>query len=197
MTSAASVSASTASIISRVVCTLTAFATPSGTGTDILPCTSTTSAPLSAAASASAQPILPLEWLVMTRTPSIYSSVAPEVTSTLFPSKSLTGRRISWMRSAMSAGSAILPLPVSPQASLPTPGSTNMTPRSLRSEMLSCVASSSYMAVFIAGATSLGASDASHVVESMSSAMPRANFAMTFAVAGATTKTSASFARAT
>ena len=50
------------------------------------------------------------------------------------------------------------------------------------------------MLQFIAGQMSFCALQARYVVESISSAMPFANFAMTFAVAGATTKISAFFA---
>lgn len=55
----------------------------------------------------------------------------------------------------------------------------------------------SYIFVFIAGQMILGALHAIIVVVSISSAMPFAIFPMVFAVAGATTKTSARFARAT
>ena len=54
----------------------------------------------------------------------------------------------------------------------------------------------SYIAVFMAGATKIGAFVASTVVVSISSAMPQAAFARKFAVAGATSTTSASFASA-
>ena len=50
------------------------------------------------------------------------------------------------------------------------------------------------MPVFMAGAITTGALVARSVVETMSSAMPCAAFAMMFAVAGAITNTSAAFA---
>ena len=53
------------------------------------------------------------------------------------------------------------------------------------------------MPVFIAGATILGQRAASTVVVSMSSATPAANLAITLAVAGAISITSAFFASAT
>ena len=52
------------------------------------------------------------------------------------------------------------------------------------------------MPVFMAGASRIGAFVAKTVVDSMSSAMPHAIFAMIFAVAGAMAKTSARFASA-
>ena len=60
--------------------------------------------------------------------------------------------------------------------------------------IFSSVASSSYILQFIAGQMSFCALDARYVVVSISSAMPCANFAIIFAVAGATTKISALFA---
>ena len=51
--------------------------------------------------------------------------------------------------------------------------------------MLRWVAAASYIWTFIAGATAIGAVQASAVVESRSSAMPAAIFAKTFAVQGA------------
>ena len=48
--------------------------------------------------------------------------------------------------------------------------------------MLACVASARHICVFIAGATTMGASVASAVVVSRSSARPVAIFAITFAV---------------
>ena len=60
---------------------------------------------------------------------------------------------------------------------------------------LSWVMGFSYILVFIAGATILGASLARMVVVSMSSAMPWASLAITLAVAGATRMASAAWAR--
>ena len=48
--------------------------------------------------------------------------------------------------------------------------------------MFSCVTCARHMFAFIAGATTMGEVAASSVVESRSSAMPAAIFAMTFAV---------------
>jgi hypothetical protein len=72
-----------------------------------------------------------------------------------------------------------------------------MTPSFLSISIFRWVAGLSYMPVFIAGETSLGHRAAKTVVESMSSAMPQAIFAMMLAVAGATKKTSAFLAKET
>ena len=66
-----------------------------------------------------------------------------------------------------------------------------------RRSILCWVKGFSYMAVFMAGAMIFGALLASTVVVSMSSAMPWANFAITFAVAGAIIIRSAFLAKAT
>ena len=97
----------------------------------------------------------------------------------------------------MSMGSAILPLPTSPQARRPSTESIMVTPRSFKMLIFCWTASLSYIFVFMAGQTTLGAFDAIYVVESISSAMPLANLPMTFAVAGATKNKSAFFARDT
>ena len=95
----------------------------------------------------------------------------------------------------MSVGvSGSLPRPVSPQARCPAAGSTIWKPRSRRVCKFCWVTGLSYMPVFIAGATTTGALVASSVVVTMSSAMPCAALAITFAVAGAITNTSAALA---
>ena len=66
-----------------------------------------------------------------------------------------------------------------------------------RSFRLSCVTGFSYIRVFMAGAISFGQVHASRVVVSISSAIPCASLAATFAVAGATIARSAAFASST
>ncbi len=59
--------------------------TPAGVASDVGPATIVTFAPASAAACASAKPILPELVLVMLRTGSIASTVGPAVSSTRLP----------------------------------------------------------------------------------------------------------------
>ena len=68
-------------------------------------------------------------------------------------------------------------------------------PRSLRVARFFCVAAFSYIFTFIAGQIITGHLTASAAEVSRSSAMPHASFAITLAVAGAITNTSACFAR--
>ena len=92
------------------------------------------------------------------------------------------------------SGSGIFPAPVSPQAKYPVAGSTTCIPYFFNIFRLSCTISFSNMPVFIAGDMIFGHLHAKIVVVSISSAIPCAIFAITFAEAGATKKTSAFFA---
>ena len=89
------------------------------------------------------------------------------------------------------------PTSSSPQARWPASGPTKRTPRDRSSSRFAWVAGFRHMTLFIAGATSTGQRTARQVVESRSSAMPQAIFAMQLAVAGAMSKRSAHFASAT
>ena len=171
-------------------------ATPSGGASETGPETRVTAAPRLRAAAASSYPIRPVEWLVTNRTGSIASRVGPAVTSRRTPSRS---RSVSAARTASksTAGSGSRPRPVSPQASRPLSGSSTVKPKPRSVSRLRWVTGLSYMPVFIAGATILGQRAASTVVVSMSSATPAANLAITLAVAGAISMTSAFFASAT
>ena len=90
--------------------------------------------------------------------------------------------------------SGSLPRPLSPQARWPAAGSMIWKPRPRSVSRLLCVTGLSYMPVFMAGAITTGALVASSVVVTISSAMPCAALAITFAVAGAMTNTSAALA---
>ena len=109
----------------------------------------------------------------------------------------LSRDRILQISPTIVSGSLIRPAPSSPQASIPLSGPIIRTPRSFSTFTLFCVAGAVHIPVFIAGATRIWAFVASSVVESISSAIPDAILARMFAVAGATTKISASLARAT
>jgi hypothetical protein len=67
------------------------------------------------------------------------------------------------------------------------PGSTIATPRSRSFWRFARVAGCSYIALFIAGATTIGAVHASAALVSRLSASPPASFAIVFAEAGAIT----------
>ena len=133
--------------------------------------------------------------MVIKRTGSSFSLVGPAVTSTVSPARSLLSLSRMPAASAMSSGSLMRPSSSSPQARKPLPGPTKWTPRCLRILTFSCVAGFFHIALFMAGAISTGQVMASAVVESRSSAMPCASFAMMFAVAGAMIKSCAYFAR--
>ena len=92
------------------------------------------------------------------------------------------------------SGSGIFPAPVSPHAKRPFCGSTTPIPYFLSLAILSCVIWFSNIAVFMAGETIFLHFDARKVVVSISSAIPFAILAITFAVAGAIIKMSAFFA---
>ncbi len=79
---------STAAAMSAALCTSTR-STLAGVGSVVGPATSVTVAPASAAACASAKPILPELVLVMPRTGSIASNVGPAVSSTRLPASTL------------------------------------------------------------------------------------------------------------
>ena len=98
--------------------------TPGGGLTLMAPAIRVTVAPRSRAASAMAVPILPLDRLPMKRTGSMGSRVPPALTTTLSPSRSPARSKSRSTASAMVAGSARRPIPVRPEASDPTSGST-------------------------------------------------------------------------
>ena len=144
-----------------------------------------------------AYPIFPVEWLEIKRTGSIASIVGPAVTNTCIPSISFLCAISFKICSTISRSSGNFPFPVSPQARCPTSGSMTCQPYFFKSSMLSCVTGFSYILVFIAGAISFGHRQARAVVVNISSAMPWASLAITFALAGATTNRSARFASST
>ena len=172
-----------AASISSAVCTSTRC-TLGGVGKVTGPATSTVSAPASAAAWASANPIFPELWLDTKRTGSMASKVGPAVITTLFPANSREGKKSS--RAALiSSGSASRPAPISPQACVPCPGPRTVIPRSSRILILAWVAVLLHICWFMAGATNRGAGVARAVVVSRSSALPMARRARVSAVAGA------------
>ncbi len=84
------------------------------------------------------------------------------------------------------AGSASRPTPHSPrEASRPLSGATIVAPRVRSSSRFACVAACSYMWLFIAGASTSGALQASAALVSRLSASPPASFAIVLAEAGA------------
>lgn len=111
----------TASYISRVVTTSTRRKRLSDASAVILPHTSMTCAPRSAAALAMAIPIFPLERLPIYLTGSMGSIVPPAVTRTVLPSRSRRGYSASMTACSMTEGAASRPSPTSPQASIPFP----------------------------------------------------------------------------
>lgn len=117
------------------------------------------------------------------------SWVGPAVTSTRVPAKgpSCTAS----VAETISSTEASLPSPVSPQARRPDTGMTTEAPRLRSTERLACVAGFCHMCTFMAGARSKGAMVARAAEVRQSSAMPQAIFAMTSAVQGHTTNTSA------
>ncbi len=127
----------------------------------------------------------------MYRTGSIGSCVPPAVTTIRRPARSC--RRPS-NRTAASKSRSIgtsRPMPLIPEASGPVSGPTRCAPRARRVATFAATAGCSHMKWFIAGARTSGALVASAESETISSAMPCANFASISAVAGATTKRSA------
>ena len=96
----------------------------------------------------------------MKRTASIGSRVPPAVTSTLQAVEVAAGRGARARprpRRAASGGSGSRPIPHSPgEPSAPVPGSSTVAPRARSVARLACVAGCSYIASFIAGATSSG-----------------------------------------
>ncbi len=155
-----------------------------GSGSRVGPATRVTSAPNRRAATAMANPILPLDRFVRNRTGSMSSAVGPAPTTTLFPARIFSARRIRAISTIFSV-SASRPGPTVPQASSPSSGSTKVNPRSRRTSTFSRTAGEAYIWLFIAGARSTGAAVAITTVESMSSAMPPRIFPRMFAVAGA------------
>ncbi len=96
------------------------------------------------------------------------------------------------MATTISSGSDMRPGPCSLQAMAPSLGPMKLTPRFFRVSTLATVAAWVHMRTFIAGAASTGLSVASRTVAARSSARPAAMRARILAVAGATTRRSAS-----
>ena len=125
--------------------------------------------------------------------------MGPAVTRTRFPFRGPSERpseeptlRDAFTTSStvctMASGSASRPLPTHPHARYPLPGSTNRVPRAASVARLSRTAWCSHITVFMAGAITRGARVARYRALRKSSAIPFANFPMTLAVAGATTR---------
>ena len=114
--------------------------TPAGVGSDTGPLTSTTSAPASRIACASAKPILPELRLLTKRTGSMHSRVGPAVSSTRRPVSGPTLASSGAACDTISLGSSMRPGPCSPQACSPTPGPIRRTPRAASSSTLARVA---------------------------------------------------------
>ena len=161
------------------------------------PTTSVTAAPRSNASAATANPILPVERFPTKRTGSIGSHVGPAVTTMRLPARSPAEESTSSIACTMPSGSVMRPVPSSPAASEPWAGPTMRAPREESVFTLACVAACSHIPVCIAGARTSGQVASSNVDVSRSSAMPCASLAITFAVAGATTAMSASWASRT
>jgi len=90
--------------------------TPAGVGRLTGPLTSTTSAPASRAAGATAKPIFPELRLLMKRTGSIRSRVGPAVINTRRPFNGPPPSNMMLARSVRSRGSSMRPAPTSPHA---------------------------------------------------------------------------------
>ena len=116
--------------------------------------------------------------------------MGPEVT-TICLSANCRVANARLIASKMEAGSAILPIPVSPHAIAPFSGPIIVIPSDLSIATFRWVAGFNHIRTFIAGAASTGLSVASRIVEARSSARPPAILARISAVAGATTSKSA------
>ena len=127
----------------------------------------------------------------MKRTGSIASSVGPAVTTMKRPASPWDDPSASSIAASMRSSDASRPGPISPDASGPVSGSITRTPRARSAATFACVAAFCHICVSIAGATMTGAEVASTVVATRSSENPCARRASTWAVAGATTTTSA------
>ena len=102
------------------------------------------------------------------------------------------GASASSTAASSSGGSGSRPVPDSPiEASEPVPGSSTRAPRSRSCARFACVAGCSYIAEFIAGASTSGLRQASAALVSRLSARPCASLASVFADAGAIRNTSA------
>ena len=92
------------------------------------------------------------------------------------------------MAASRSGGSGSRPIPHSPgEPSAPVPGSSTSAPRPRSVARLACVAACSYIASFIAGASTSGRRQASAAAHSRLSAWPAASLASVLAEAGAMT----------
>ena len=153
---------------------------------------SVTAAPRSRAASATAKPILPVEWLPTKRTGSMASRVPPAVTITCLLRRSPACRPIkARVAATTSTGSIMRPSPSRPLASRPRAGPATSTPRARSFSTFCCTAALAYIRASIAGATAIGAAVASAVRVSIESPIPWASLASVVALAGATTNASA------
>ena len=164
--------------------------TPTGLATSVGPLITVTSAPSAEAASASENPILPVDGLEIKRTGSIHSLVGPAETSIFLPFKLPEFR---WVRSEWSITrlSANLPTPFVPEASDPYSGSINPKPASLRRFTFCFSMGFSYIPVSIAAAKIVFVPASQMTVERRSSAIPLAALPIIFAVAGDTRTASA------
>ena len=167
---------------------------PSGKAACTWPYTKVTSAPARRQARAKAMPIWPDEMLVMPRTGSMASNVAPVVIITFMPNSDLLAQT-SGNKSANCAASNMRPTPISPQACSPDAGSRITTPSSLSCCMLRKLAGLNHICTFIAGAMTKGQVRAATKLLMRLSAMPWAILAMVLAEAGAISITSASRVR--
>ena len=93
-----------------------------------LPKTRVTFAPDWARAIAMALPCLPEEKLLMCRTLSMRSIVPPDVTMAHLPSSVDASRKWSSITAIIEPGSAILPIPISPQANMSACGEMTVAP---------------------------------------------------------------------
>ena len=184
----------TASYISSAPKTRTVSPMPAGRAVCACPQTSDTSAPAARQARAKAAPICPLDRLVMPRTGSMASKVAPSVINTRLPDRLFSVHK-SGNRSASSAASGIRPVPVSPQACSPSAGGKTVMPSASSCAMLRWLAGLPHISTFMAGATANGHLRAAARLVKRLSAMPLAIFASVLAEAGAIRKTSASRVR--
>ncbi len=153
---------------------------------------SVTSAPASTAAKASARPIVPLERFPMYRTGSSASRVPPADTTTRRPLSWPARPRTDRTANRMLAREPRRPSPWAPDARYPRSGSTIVAPSCRSVSTFLRVAGWCHIWCSIAGAITSGASVASATAPIMFSTIPLARWAMAFAVAGATSTTSAS-----
>ena len=164
------------------------------------PCTRSTSAPRSRAAWARQSPISPVLGLVRQRAGSSGSRVGPALTSRRRPRQSR--RQPHTARdsrpSSSRSGSAMRPSPIRSQASRPLAGGRVTTRSQLcRVCQLAATPGELHMAVFMAGATSTGASQASSTEATRVSPSPCTQRPRVVALRGASSTSSAHSASST